>query len=194
MGTVSLKASPRTERGKGAARKLRAAGMVPAVTYRGGDVAASMAVNPRDLELSFARTRNPNTLVELGFDDGTKRLCLVRHVQRHPVNRSLVHVDFYEVSPEEDVTVTVPLVLEGRAAGTRAGGSLEQHIRRLAVRCRPQNIPEHLVADVTPLQIGDQLHLSQVPAPTGVTLIYGADYTVAEVLGNRADVPEKAGA
>lgn len=193
MGIVSLKASPRLERGKGAARKLRAKGMVPGVAYRGGADAAAVAIVPRDLELSFARTKNPNTLVELAFDDGSKRLCLVRDVQRHPVSAQIVHIDFYEVNPDEDVVVSVPLVLEGRAAGARAGGTLEQHIRRMSVRCRPQSIPDTLVADVTPLQIGDELKLSQIPAPAGVVLIYGADYTVAEVQGSRAE-GEKAGA
>ena len=106
MASVSLNASNRAVDGKGAARKVRKAGKLPGVIYHHGQQAAAVTVDAHELELVFHKTKNPNTLIEMHLDDGSKRLCLVREVQRHPVSQMMRHVDFYEVSADSPVDIT----------------------------------------------------------------------------------------
>ena len=121
MATVSLSATPRADFGKGAARKVRAAGLLPAVIYRAGQPATSISLDPHELETAFRRSGNRNTLVDLGVD-GSNFVCLVKETQRDPVSSELLHVDFYEVNDQETVTVLVPVEAVGKAAGVVAGG------------------------------------------------------------------------
>ena len=107
MANVSLNVSSRTDMGKGAARKIRAQGLLPAVIYRAGQPATSVSLDPRELENAFRRTGNRNTLVDIGVD-GKTFTCLVKQTQRDPVSAVLLHVDFYEVDGGEEVTVVVP--------------------------------------------------------------------------------------
>lgn len=190
MANVSLNATLRQGTGKGGARKLRAAGKAPAVVYGNGTSATQITIDPRTLELSFAREKNPNTLVELKLDDGSSRLTLVREVQRHPVSDAIEHVDFVVVELTTPVQVTVPLVLTGRAAGTRVGGTLNQLIRRIDVRCAAGGIPATIEVDVTPLNIGARLKVSDLTPPAGCTFVYSRDFGVAEVSGKKAEGAE----
>lgn len=187
MATISLNVSNRDGRGKGAARKLRAAGQVPAIVYGRGQNATSVAVDPRSIELGFASTRDPNTLVALAFDDGSTRTCLVRDVQRHPVSQAIEHVDFYEVAPDQELTLSVPVVTTGRAAGTRVGGNLKQLVRRLTVRSLPASIPSTIEIDVSPLNVGQSLKVSELTPPPGTSFVYRKDFAVVEVEGKRVD-------
>ena len=184
MATINLKAESRESTGKGAARKIRATGSIPSVVYRGGESATSVSINPKELELQFQRSGNPNTLVELELADGA-RTCLVQKVQRHPVSGEILHVDFYEVVPDQQVQVNVPVETEGRAAGVRAGGKLQLIQRELTVRCRPGDIPATVKVDVTNLEIGKFIRASQVPAPANTELVITTDANVVTVIGKR---------
>lgn len=194
MAIISVNAASRVPSRKGGARKLRAGGQVPAVVYRAGDASTALAINPRDLELGFAASKNPNTLVELKFSDGASRTCLVKEVQRHPVSQAIEHVDFLEVDHEQLVDLTVPLVLTGRAAGTRVGGVLAQLRRSVTVRINPFSVPATVEVDVTPLNVGQSLRVSQIAAPAGGSIIYDRDFAVAEVQGTRESAETAKGA
>ena len=117
MAIASLAAELRTETGKGAARKLRAVGRVPAVIYGHNRDAQALSVNARELGRLLERIAAGSTVVELGFGSGSAR-TLIREIQRHPVKRSFVHVDFQELVAGEKVTVGCPLVFVGSAMGT----------------------------------------------------------------------------
>lgn len=184
MATVNIKAENREGTGKGAARRVRRGGVVPAVVYRAGEAAAPISIDPKELELQFRRTNNPNTLVVLNVG-GRDRTCLVRDVQRHPVSGDIRHVDFYEVTPDQKVVVTVPIEPVGRAEGTRKGGKLRVIQRLLDVRCRPGDIPANVPIDVTALDVGQFIRASQVQPPANTELVFDADFNVLSVLGKR---------
>ena len=194
MAIISLNATNRVPTRKGGARKLRAGGLVPAVVYRAGADAFPLAINPRDLELGFTSTRNPNTMVELKLDDGASRSCIVKDVQRHPLSQKIVHVDFYEITTDQKIDLDIPLVLTGRAVGTRVGGALTQMRRSLRVRISPFVAPATIEVDITPLNVGDTLRVSQIAAPEGGTILFDRDFGVAEVAGTRASAEATKGA
>jgi large subunit ribosomal protein L25 len=187
MATMSLSATTRTNSGKGAARKIRALGQIPAIIYRAGQPATSVSINPNDLENAFRRTGNRNTLVDIGVD-GKNFICLVKHAQREPGVDVLLHVDFYEVSADEAVNVVVPVRSFGKSLGEVAGGRLHVIRRDLTVRCKPGDIPESVDVDITNLEIGDFVRVSGVTPPAGAEIISQIDFNVVTILGKREDL------
>ena len=192
MATVSLDAQPRTTTGKGAARKTRARGQLPAVVYRGGDAATPITIDPEAFELAFAKSGDRNMLVSLAFDGGDARTCLVREAQRHPVSRTLEHVDFYEVAADQLVTVPVRVRPVGIAAGTKLGGKLQMICRTLDVRCKPADIPEFVDIDVVSLEVGEFLRASKVRPPKGGELVFTTDFNVVTLIGKKTEAEEEA--
>jgi large subunit ribosomal protein L25 len=186
MSTIELSVASRDKTGKGVARKLRSAGVVPAVIYRGGETPTMISINPSALTLAFERSGNPNNLVKLDVD-GQPFTCLVREVQRHPVTGVIRHVDFYEVKEDETLTVDVPVKMVGKAAGVAMGGALRLIRRELKVRCLPGNIPSVIEADVTPLEIGKFLKVNQIPNPEGVEILFDDKgiFNIATVIKRR---------
>jgi large subunit ribosomal protein L25 len=191
MATVNLSANARSDMGKGAARKLRAQGLMPAVIYRAGQPATSISLDPHALENAFRKTGNRNTLVDLGVD-GKSFVCLVKDTQRDPVNAELLHVDFFEVDSAEDVIVDVPVSTVGKAAGEVEGGKLRIIKRDLRLKCKPADIPDTIAIDVTALSIGDFARVSGIKAPSGTEIIAPNDFNVVTVLGKRADLEVEA--
>jgi large subunit ribosomal protein L25 len=180
MATASLSAELRSETGKGAARKLRAAGRVPAVIYGHNRESQSLTLDARALGLTLERV-SAASVFELSFGTGTVR-ALVREIQRHPVKRTLVHIDFQELVAGEKVTVRVPLVFVGTADGVRnQGGLLEEVTRELEISADPSNIPDHIDVDVTALTIGHPMHVRDLTLPSGVTALADEGATVVQV-------------
>lgn len=194
MESLILNATPREGTGKGVARKARKANRTPGVLYRAGGDATPVSFDLSELATIFRKTADPNTLVSVKVQDAAERYCLIREIQRDPVSRDVLHVDFYEVDQDYVVTVDVALALTGRAAGTRAGGTLRQLTRSLTVQCAAARIPKSIELDVTPLEVGQFLKVSQVPAPEGVKILFARDYNVATVEGKRASKEEAAAA
>jgi large subunit ribosomal protein L25 len=190
MATVSLSANIRDDFGKGAARKARAQGLLPAVIYRGGQPATSITLSPGDLENAFRRTGDRNTLVDLGVD-GKNFVCLVKSTQRDPASAELLHVDFYEVDNNEKVVIIVPVEAVGKAAGVVAGGKLRIIKRDLTLSCKPGDIPETVQIDVTELNVGDFVKVSGVPAPAGTEILATNDFNVVTVMGARGLADEE---
>lgn len=178
---AALTATGRATKGKGAARKLRAAGRIPAVVYGNGDEARSVSVNALEVQRLFAGISVENTVIDLKVDDAAPVPVLVREVQRHPYRDDILHVDFYQVHAGETVTVEVPVRLTGTAQGVREGGVLDQILYDLAVRCRVDRIPEAIEADVSALAIGDSLHVSDLALPAGVESEVEGDRVVCSV-------------
>ncbi len=188
MASVSLDATLRENTGKGGARKLRAAARLPAVVYRAGDPATSIAIDPAAVELAFKKTGNRNTLVELDIAGDRKRTCLVRAAQRHPVSRRLEHIDFYEVESDQLVTVKVDVKPIGTAKGLKLGGTLRVIRRTMDVRCKPADIPASIDVDVNTLGVGEFVTAANIPSPKGCELLFGSDFNVITVVGKRLDV------
>ncbi len=193
MNTVTLNATVRDGTGKGVARKLRAAGQLPAVIYGRGSDAIAVSVPTADVEAIFRKSQNRNTLLSLTVD-GQEHVCLVKEAQRHPVKRDLRHLDLYEVDPEQPVTVTVKLKPVGTARGVKMGGRLQVIRRALDVRCKPGDIPALIGVDVTDLGIGKFVKVSQVQPPEGVEVLYKGDFNLYSVIGKRGAKTDEAAA
>lgn len=188
MATASLSASARTTAGKGAARSLRRDGRVPAIIYGHARQPLSLSVPAREFERLLERVAAENTVIELSID-GTMSRTLIREIQRHPVRRNVLHVDFQELVAGERVIVRIPIVLQGIPDGVRHnGGILSQITQELECRVDPLNMPSSIVVDVTPLTIGHSIHVSEMSIPEGVEVLDDPESTVAIVAAPKEEV------
>lgn len=190
MTTASLNATPRSERGKGAARKLRQSGDIPAVIYGHGREPQPLALNAREVKKLLDTISAGSTVIELSVDGATAR-TLIREVQRHPVKGQILHIDFQELVAGERVNVSIPLRFIGTAEGVRNGGGiLEETMHQIHLRVDPSAIPQYIQVDVTPLTIGHSLHIRELPLPDGVEILDDEDATVCVVTAPKAVVEE----
>ena len=169
MDAITVQAEARTDFGKGAARKIRAAGRVPAVIYRAGEEAAHLTVDPNELQLLYRRSGNPNLIVSLDVG-GTKHVCVLKDAQKHPVSRDLLHVDFYEVNEKEEIAVEVLVRSTGKAAGEVFGGRISFLRRTVRLAAKPADIPSEVTIDVTKLNVGDFVRAGDLELPNGVSI------------------------
>jgi large subunit ribosomal protein L25 len=178
MASANLSATSRASTGKGVARKLRAAGQVPAIIYGHARQPQPLALNAHELQLLLEKVPYQSTVIDLAFDGGSAR-TLIREIQRHPFKKQIVHVDFQELVAGEKVSVKVPLHFVGVPDGVRHGGGiLDQIMHDLEISVDPSNIPSHIDLDVTALTIGHSIHAGEVKLPEGVELLSDADATV----------------
>ncbi len=181
---VTLKAGLRDATGKGAARKLRAAGKLPAVVYGGAGEPLSLELDTHDTEQLFRAISIDNTIVTLEIDTGSERSVqtLVREVQTHPYRSQIVHVDFLRIQKGVAVELEAPVHLSGDPKGVRdEGGVLDQTLNSLPIRCIPSAIPDEILVDVSGLGIGDTLLVSDLPLPEGVEALIDPKRVVCSV-------------
>jgi large subunit ribosomal protein L25 len=192
MATVSFNASPRDAVGKGAARTLRSKGEVPAVIYGHGREPQTLSLNARDLDKMLGHIQAESTVIEVTVGSTTSK-TLIREIQRHPIRRQILHVDFQALVAGEKVTVSIPIVLQGIPEGVRLGGGvLDQTLREIEIEVDPSSIPDHLEYDVTNLVIGDSVHVSDLKVPEGVEVLDDPETSVAVVAAPRAVIEETA--
>jgi len=190
MATVSLSANSRDVTGKGAARTLRSQGQVPAVIYGHGRDPQSLTLNARDLDRMLSHIQAESTVIEVTVGGATAK-TLIREIQRHPIKRQILHVDFQALVAGEKVIVSIPIVLIGVPEGVRLdGGVLDQTLRELEIEVDPSNIPDRIELDVTSMVIGDSKHVSDLVVPSGVEVQNDADTSVAVVAAPRAVIEE----
>ena len=167
MAIVSLECARRDGVGKGVARRLRADGRVPAVFYGRGESSIPLIVSLKELELVIHKSAGSNVIVDVKVagDAAKDRKALIREIQRDPVAGSILHLDLQHISLTERITVQVPVVLLGVPVGVKdSGGILEHLLREVEVECLPTDIPSKLEVDVSGLNIGDTLHVSDLRA------------------------------
>src|SRR5918996_412679 len=140
---VTLTAEPRASRGRGEARRLRRMGRIPAVAYGAGLEATAVSVDGLELYHALRTDAGLNALIRLHID-GDTHLTLMRELQRHPVRRDILHVDFVAVDRTKKVTVDVPIHLEGEAPGSEQGGVVDQVLLTAAVEVLPLEVTDHL--------------------------------------------------
>jgi large subunit ribosomal protein L25 len=192
MHTVT--ANPRTETGKGAARRLRNSGQIPAVAYGKGFDAKTLSVTPKDILTVLKSERGQNTVLQVKLNGGSDLLCMIKQYSYHPVTRSLEHVDFVEVKLDRPVDVDVPLFTTGKAVGVTLGGLLRQVYRTIPVRCLPDRIPLKLETDVTKLELGDAIATKDLSLPEGVEVRLPAEQTLVAVVAPEKDRTEEVAA
>ena len=181
-----LTAEPRTSFGKGAARKIRATGKIPAVIYGHGTEPQHVTLPSHEVGLIL---RKANAVLDLDIN-GKSQLALVKDVQKDPVRQIIEHLDLIVVRKGEKVTVDIPIHLEGEAA---SGTSVNQDANTLSIEAEATNIPERLVVSIEGLEEGAHILASQVELPAGSTLISDPDLLVVGITGsNAADLGESA--
>lgn len=187
MAVIQLKGSPREQIGKGAARKARAAGRIPAVIYGHGETPRAIAVDFREFEVALRDHKGSNAIVNLNLSGG-EVTALVRDVQYDPLSRLIIHLDFQHISLTEQIEVEVPVQFVGLPIGVKDGGGILEHLlRMLKVKCLPTAIPAGIDVDVTALEIGMNLHVSDLVPNAGYEIITEADVAVAAVVAPAAE-------
>ncbi len=188
---VPLKAVRREGVGRAPARRTRASSMIPAVVYGSHIKPMPIQVDEKEMTRIFKQATSENMLVDLSLDEGgktTNRLAFIQEIQHHPLTDRVLHLDFHEVRADEKLHARVIIVAVGEPEGVRTGGGvLEQVIREIEVECLPKDLPERIEVDVTALLIGGNIHVSQVKAPAGVTIISHADVSVFTLLAPKEE-------
>jgi large subunit ribosomal protein L25 len=189
MGDASLTIEIRTEGGKGVARRLRRDGRIPGVLYGSELAATSISLDPAELnELIRTSHAGVNTLIDLtGASEVAGRTVLVKELQRSPVRGDLIHADLYEVDPNARIRVSVPIHLRGTAEGVTMGGLIDHSLRVVELDCLPRAIPDEILVDVSDLDIGDSVHVSDLALPEGVELVTHGELSVVSVVAPKAE-------
>jgi len=194
MSQTKLVATTGRPIGSSASRRLRVEGHIPGVLYGRGMSPLSVTVERRDLRLALSGPAGSNTVLALEVD-GKSYPAVVKEMQRHPVKRTVSHIDFLQVNMNEEITVSVPLRLEGESKAVAAtGGLIDPAVDTIEVLTTPNNMPNEFVIDITDMQPHDVIRLADVPMPEGVTAVGDPDMPVVTVLTNRASVEAAAAA
>lgn len=195
MPTHTLTAQARPQTGKGAARQLRAQGLIPAVYYGPGHAPSGLAISPKELTAALSTEFGRNALLILSIG-GKSELAMVQDLQVHPVTRRPVHVDFYRVDDQAEIQRNVPFVAEGKAKGVVAGGELAVIYRDLPLRAKPGSFPAKIQVDVTNLEIGDHIKVKDLALPAGVSVVLPTERNVVScvTMRKRKDEEEAAAA
>ena len=191
MATVAntIHSKPRQPANKGVARRLRASGWIPAVAYGPSSETVHLSVEPK----SFVAARQlygASYIYDVEVEGGKGFKALIKQIDRDPVSRELLHIDLFAVDMTKPIKVDVKVILTGKSAGEALGGILQQIQREIEVSCLPANMPTAIEVDITNLEQGDTLHLSDLTWPEGVKATAATDEAVAIV--SAPDVEELA--
>jgi large subunit ribosomal protein L25 len=167
MKSITINGSKRESVGKKATKALRNAGQIPCVLYGGKEVMHFSAPILSFKDLVY--TPDVYT-VNLVLDDGTTANAVMQDIQFHPVTDEILHMDFYKFEEDQDITMNIPVQTQGIARGVKIGGVLKFNLRRMTVRGKAKNLPDVILADVTPLKIGQKLYVTAVKSDDYVIL------------------------
>lgn len=182
MSNTKLVAQPRTTKGSPAARRLRAEGSIPGVIYGQGMTPISVTVERRELRLALSGPAGSNTVLALEVD-GKSYPAVVKEMQRHPIRRTVAHIDFLQVNMNEEITVSVAVHIIGEAKAVAAeGGLVDAAVDTIEVSCTPNNMPNAFEVDVTEMQMGDVIRLADLTMPNGVTALGDPEMPIVTIL------------
>lgn len=186
METIVLGVEPRVIKKK-EAKKLRISGIVPAVIYHKGEETVAVSVN--ELALRKLVHSAESHIIDLQFPDGKIKRSFIKEVQFHPVTDRIIHTDFQLFSADEIIELEVPVAVSGESAGVEKGGKLLIILHALTIKGKPEDMPDHLVVDVTALEIGHSIHVKEIPmdAYTGLQIMDDPDAPVITVLASKKE-------
>ncbi len=192
--SFELVAEFRETQGKGASRRLRHEGKVPAILYGGHSDARALTLNHQKLLIMLDNERFYSTILSLKVGEQTQA-AILKDVQRHPFKNAIVHVDFQRVEENEKIRISIPLHFTGASVspGVKSQGGIVSHMRtETEVSCLPKDLPEFIEVDISGLSLNESIHLSQLKIPEGVTLVELAkdDAAVVAIHSPRAEEPE----
>lgn len=178
---TTLKAQVREDHNKSAIKAVREKGDVPAVLYGKNKESKSISVNTLQL-LKTVRDEGRNSIISLDVENDKPVDVMLHDYQKDPLRDELLHADFYIVNMSEEMDVEVPLRLEGEAAGVKEGGVLQQPLFELQVRSKPADIPEEISVDISNLEVGDSISITDLPQSAAYTFNDDPDTTIATVI------------
>lgn len=185
--TILVAESGRTT-GSSHSRRLRTDDSIPAVVYGLGMEPLSISVVRRDLRIALSGAAGMNTILDLKVGDNVYP-AIIKEVQRHPVRRNVQHVDFIQINLDADITVSIPVQLEGEAKAVIAeNGLVDLSMQEIEVVTTPRNIPDGIVIDVTDMEMDTTITVGEVPLPAGVTATADPELPVVTVLTMRTPV------
>jgi large subunit ribosomal protein L25 len=176
-----LKAEPRAQIGKGAARKIRAGGRVPAVVYGHGVDPLHVSIDAKELFHLLHTDAGMNVLVDMKVNSDSF-LAMPREVQRDHIRGQFLHIDFLRIKRDERIGVEVPIHLIGESHGVKEGGVVEHHLWTLHIECFPQDVPTSMDADISALGINESLKVSDLEIPQTLTLLTSPDEVIVSVV------------
>lgn len=191
MSANTISASLREHTGKGANRRLRAAGQVPGVLYGNGNEPTTLSFDPREVVKLLEGPLGHNAVTTINVD-GNERLAIVKDIQVHPWKRKLLHIDFMEITPTTKLTLKVPFVRTGQSPMEKLGAKVEQHRDAMRIRCVAANIPAAIEFDMTTL-MGEfvEVMASDLTLPEGVEAMYRKDFKLIRMkVSNRPEAGE----
>ena len=194
MEPIELKTTVRTSTGNGPARALRRQGRIPAVLYGPGKAPVLLSVDKTALEQVLKKGETGQLLLNLVIQNGkkSKKIAMIKELQTNPVSRGFLHVDFYEIAMDRKIRVNVPVITKGIAKGVELGGILQIVRRELEVLCLPGDIPETFEIDISDLDIGESVHVEEIPFGEGVEIQSDVNFTVITVLSPKKEAePEE---
>lgn len=188
MEIFDLKTNIRNRTGNGPARSLRREGRIPAVLYGSKTEPVSLSVNAKDLENVLKQGAAGQLLLNLIVENGEtfNRPSMIKEIQRNPLSGDFLHVDFYEIDMKRKIVVPIQVVTTGISKGVEAGGMLQIIRRELEVLCLPTQIPEAIEIDITDLDMGDSIHVEEIPLAGDLEVVHDVNFTVATVLSPKA--------
>ncbi len=183
METIEIQVEPREAGAKGKVKQLRREGKLPGIFYGPKAQSVPLELNRSDF-LSRVAGLEGSHLIRIKSSSPllAERVALVKDMQFHPVTGEVLHADFYEVDLTAKIQVKVPLHFVGKAEGVVRGGILQPVVREIEVECLPMDIPEYFEVEVSSLDIGDSLHVKDLPIPEGVVAIYESNLTLVTVV------------
>ena len=187
MEAQTFPVQARTALGKGAARKIRSKGLIPAVIYRAGGEPAHVSLDPHALRTFYKNLGNANALISLDVD-GKSYICLLKDADKHPVSRHLIHVDFYEVDAKEPVTVEVPVTTVGTSMGAELGGRIRVLRHTVRISAKPGDIPAEIIVDVSHLDVGMVVSAGELDLPDGCVVDMEDSLNLLRCIGKRAEL------
>jgi large subunit ribosomal protein L25 len=166
---------------------------MPAVLYGSKTEPLLLSVNTRELEKALKTGRVGQVLINLTIagKETDPRPVIIKELQTHPVTRALLHADFYEIDMAHEIKVSVPVVAAGKSKGVERGGLLQLIRRELEVSCLPNRIPDAITVDVTDLDIGDSLHVQEIPLEEGIVIPSDVNFTVVTVISAKVEHAEE---
>lgn len=186
--TTIIHAKKRDSKGKSAAKQLRADSFIPAVVYGHKFASLALSLNAAEINKLFKPGREDAEEYRLykllidTEDDSQGTMVMLKEIQRHPINDSIHHIDFFAVRMDEKITAPVHLKIVGKSAGVKLGGILRHILREITVKSLPTDIPPHIDIDVSELQIGDSVHVRDLQLPANVQIITDLDAPIVSVL------------
>lgn len=189
---TSLKAAPRARTGSGLLKQMRREGWIPSVIYGRGVESHNLKVDARTFQDLLAHSTSENILINLDIEGEGTRLAFLKSVQHHPISGQALHVDFLAIDNNTEITAHIPVHFHGEAVGVKAGGIVEQFLHSLDITCLPNDLPEVIDVDITPMNVGDVLHIGDIQYPSGVKPTGASDIVVAHITKPAAAVSEEA--